>query len=349
MSADRNVAKIIPISSFSTQEMPAASRFEAWRESMAPLLDVAPATEGAAGAFFGEFESYLVGPLVMGGTTYDAHRYGRSPERIARDGLNHYHLNLHLAGGVWIRVGDREFVVGPNDITLFDFAKPFEGRSEKSSLLVVAIPRDALEALLPPGSRHGVVLRGNTGLGALLGDFMKSLAVRLPNMTMEEASAAAAGSITLIAACFRPSMAVFNQTAGATSTETQREQIRHYIDNNLHQPLTIKDICKAFGVSRPSLYRMFAPYGGVARYVRDQKLSRAFTRLMNPLERHRRIAEIGFEAGYQSEAPFSRAFRMAFGLSPKDVRVIASTEKDFYAKSPINAAYRQWLTHLRRK
>lgn len=344
------MTKLIPISSFTTEHLPIEDQFAAWRQSMAPFLDVSPYDGHGRGAFYGAFESYLVGPLVVGGASFDAHGYGRGRDRLA-DGVNHYHLNLHLEGGVWLQLDGQELVVGPGDITLLDYAQPFTARSQRSTLLVIAVPRDALEALLPPGARHGQVLRAESGLAGLLADHMKSLAVRLPTMTLEESAAAATGSIALIGACFRPQVASFGPAA-IDHPDALAERVRHYIAAHLDQDLSVEAICRQFPVSRPTLYRLFAPHGGVVRYVRNQRLSRAFTALMNPNQRDRRISEIGFEAGYQAEAPFSRAFRAAFGLSPREVRAIATSAQrpDASAAAEANhGAYRVWLKHLRRK
>jgi AraC-like DNA-binding protein len=45
--------------------------------------------------------------------------------------------------------------------------------------------------------------------------------------------------------------------------------------------------------------------------------------LTDPAQHHRRIYEIAFELGFQSEAHFSRLFRSTFGMSPSDVRARA--------------------------
>jgi AraC-like DNA-binding protein len=174
---------------------------------------------------------------------------------------------------------------------------------------------------------------------------MKSLAVRLPTMTLEETAAVASATTSLIASCFRPSG---RKSVVGEVTEPVANRVRHYIANNLHQPLTVAEICKHFGLSRSLLYRMFARHGGVASFVRNQKLSRAFTMLMSPNHRHRRVAEIGFDAGYQNDATFSRAFRDAFGVSPSDVRAVTGSMEDRAMPSDLDMAYRTWLTHLRR-
>jgi AraC-like DNA-binding protein len=339
------MSKPVPMSAFDTAPVPPARQFEAWREILTPMFDVAPPDNREPLAFEAAFETYLVGPLVLGGTTFDAHRYGRDPERIRRDGLNHYHLQLHLSGGYAGRFDDRDLVIGPGDMVLFDFARPLDVRSHRSDLLVIAVPRDILDLSMPPGDHHGLVLRGDTGLGGLLADHMRSLAARLPQMTIDEATAAAAASTAMIAACFRPSQTRFDHAQPAL-LESLGQRIRTHIGGNLRgNAITVDALCATFGLSRATLYRLFKPFGGVSAYVRNQRLSRAFTSLMSPLEGERRIADIAFEWGFNSEAYFSRAFREAFGLSPSDARAAAHTEPP---AERTNHAFRDWVTRLRR-
>src|SRR5260221_505314 len=126
------MSKPIPISTFETSPIPPQQQFQAWREILTPLFDVASPEDHEPPAFEAAFESYLVGPLVLGGTTFDAHRYGRDPARIRRDGLNHYQLQLHLSGGYAGRFDGRDLVIGPGDMVLFDFARPLDARSHRS-------------------------------------------------------------------------------------------------------------------------------------------------------------------------------------------------------------------------
>src|SRR6202022_1858765 len=151
---------LLPVSTFATDAVPPEKQFAAWRESIAPIFDAAPADDAEPASFQGEFETYMAGPLALGGTAFDAHRYGRSAARARTDGLNHYHVNLHLAGGFSGRVGERDFSAGPGHITLLDFAKPIELHSRPSELLAIGVPREALELNIPYGDPHGLVLRG---------------------------------------------------------------------------------------------------------------------------------------------------------------------------------------------
>jgi AraC-like DNA-binding protein len=336
------MSRFLPINVFDTSSLPPREQFPAWCESISPMFDARPIDEIAPPSFSGEFEAYLAGPLVLGGTTFDRHHYGRDASRIRRDQLNHYHLNLHLSGGYLGRFGDHEVDVGSGDITLMDFGQPLVLQSQRSELLVIAIPREAIEFKITPANHHGLVLRGETGLGQLLGDHIRSLIARLPAMTADEATAAASGSIAMIAACFQPTAATFAH-AKYTLLDSLRNRIRQHIALKLREgEIPSADLCAEFGISRASLYRLFEPFGGVSAYVQNQRLSHVFTALMNPLQNHRTISAIAFEWGFSSETHFSRAFRKAFGVTPSDARADMQVPGH-------QASIREWLPRMRRR
>jgi AraC-like DNA-binding protein len=146
----------------------------------------------------------------------------------------------------------------------------------------------------------------------------------------------------MIAACFQPSAATF-ANARPELQESLSNRIRQHIARNLHKgPLSSDDICVTFHISRASLYRLFGPFGGVSAYVQNQRLSRVFTALMNPLQNHRKISEIAYEWGFGSEAHFSRAFRKTFGMTPRETRSIMRET------ASAHAGLQEWLPRLRR-
>jgi AraC-like DNA-binding protein len=89
--------------------------------------------------------------------------------------------------------------------------------------------------------------------------------------------------------------------------------------DHLCTPLRIDAMAKALGMSRSQLYRLFEPEGGIARYLARQRLAAIRMALDDPLER-RSIGEIGEAYGFGTGALLSRAFRQAYGVSPRDYR-----------------------------
>jgi AraC-like DNA-binding protein len=315
----------LPVQTFRSAQFAPASQFRVWQDCISPMFD-AEAPSHAANGFFAEYEAYLAGPLVIGSTAFDAHVYGRGAERVRRDGANHFHINLHLSGGYTIQAGTCETIAYPGDITLLDFTRPLLARSSRSELLVIAIPRDMMGEEFCAADYHGRVLRNESALGGMLGDYMRSLAMRLPSMTVSEASAIAPVTIAMIATCFRADASGLGADLQGNSAALYK-RVRRHIDENLSAAaMSAEDICRDLSISRSALYRLLEPHGGVARFIWNQRLSRAFTTLMTPSESHRQISDIAFDWGFKSEAHFSRAFRNAFGLTPRDAQSMAFAE-----------------------
>jgi AraC-like DNA-binding protein len=85
-------------------------------------------------------------------------------------------------------------------------------------------------------------------------------------------------------------------------------------------PETIRLVCRDFGLSRAALYRLFEPDGGLAGYIRERRLHRAFSMLVSPARRHWNMIDFAFECKFGSDATFIRAFRRHFGMTPGEVR-----------------------------
>ncbi len=74
----------------------------------------------------------------------------------------------------------------------------------------------------------------------------------------------------------------------------------------------------AFNLSRPTLYRMFQPLGGVSHHIRHRRVLVAHQHLRHDPDCS--ITWLLYEAGFTSERQFQRAFRATFGLSPVEWR-----------------------------
>jgi len=97
------------------------------------------------------------------------------------------------------------------------------------------------------------------------------------------------------------------------------DSIRGYINDRLHWPrLSPATIQAAFQLSRPTLYRMFGAAGGLAQYIRSCRLQEASVTLIDVPGRP--IVDIAYAAGFRSASDFSRAFRRAYGMTPREFR-----------------------------
>ena len=111
--------------------------------------------------------------------------------------------------------------------------------------------------------------------------------------------------------------------------------VSRYIEANLGaRDLGVDKLARTFGLSRASLYRLFEPVGGVASYIRTRRLARARQELTAPGLEDRRIGPIAYRVGFQSIPAFNRAFRAAYGQTPRSTRSTASGGQAVALKKP---------------
>lgn len=97
--------------------------------------------------------------------------------------------------------------------------------------------------------------------------------------------------------------------------------IKGYIaDHHAEQNFGVAQVVAEFGVSRATIFRVFEPLGGVARYILELRLQRALLELGSSSNVHLRINDIAQSLGFSSGPSFARAFKAQFAFNPSDVR-----------------------------
>ena len=307
----------IPSTRFHANDYAPDEQFEAWRERISVIFNVAPLEKPSAG-FMAEAEAYHLGELVWVRTRFDAQRFLRTPRQLRADWLDHYLVQFYRDGGYTGDAGGGELAIRPGSVSVLDLARPVHTRATPAECISLVVPRDVMDRLLPGvGGLHGRVLE--SGAAGLLADHMASLQHRLPALVTAQAPHVARATGELLAACLLPTAGNLDQ-ARAEIEALQLSRIRDYIDRQLASPaLSADDICTAVGLSRSNLYQLFKPHGGVRHYIQERRLLRVHAALADPLET-RSIMALATDNGFSSHAHLSRAFRQRFGYSPSDVR-----------------------------
>jgi AraC family transcriptional regulator len=92
-----------------------------------------------------------------------------------------------------------------------------------------------------------------------------------------------------------------------------------YISENISEEITLGILAAIAGYSAFHFARKFALTMGISpgRYISQKRLESAMTELTAG---QLPLAEIAFNAQFSSQASFTRAFRRATGLTPKEYR-----------------------------
>lgn len=108
----------------------------------------------------------------------------------------------------------------------------------------------------------------------------------------------------------------------AASREGQLVRAKHVIAEELCDPLlSPARVAARLGISIRKLHALFEVSGeSFGQFVRARRLARARAQILDPLLRHRSIAEIAFDHGFNSLSAFYQAYRNSYGEAPGSTR-----------------------------
>ena len=113
--------------------------------------------------------------------------------------------------------------------------------------------------------------------------------------------------------------AVMNDLISAAYAKRLRRVCDH-IERHLDEPLSIEALSRMAHSSPFHFHRQFTAWCGLPlyRYIQWLRLRRASWRLaFNPQDK---VIDIALDAGFQNPESFTRAFKTAFGQSPRQFR-----------------------------
>lgn len=255
--------------------------------------------------------------------------YDRTPAHIARGGLDHYQMTLCIEGEMRFSSGRREVTLRPGDICLLDMAQPnrtvFRGGSGRTHLMAIIVQRSMLAPRLAhPDSATATLLPSDHPHARLLASHYAALALPPePEAGSVEATIEAIADIVAAAAGGTADIAEGVERA---ERHLYLAMIKRRIADNLEtDALGVSELCRHFQISRATLYRLFEADGGLAHYVREQRLNLAFQRLLSPAAQDKRLIDLAVGLRFSSDSTFIRAFRRKFGLTPGELRELTDT------------------------
>jgi AraC-like DNA-binding protein len=324
-----------------TDRVAARERFALWRESLSATHEATLPEDSDPPGFSAFARGWNLGSALVIETRASAQLLSRGPRTIRADQIDHYIIRLQRQGRWSGAAGDRSTEAGIGTVMVLDMARPSTALGTGIDNINVILPRDLLDAVLPPFDMHGLLLQGAPA--ELLRSYLIALVDTLPRIPSEHAPHIASATCSLMAACLSPSREA-SARAEAPLALSRLAEIRRYIDRHLgSRKLSPEAIAKALGLSRSTLYGACEPLGGVAALIQRRRLERIRAILTDPRD-HRSISQIAYQHGFVSKTHFSRAFRGAFGCSPSEARAGA-------LKSPADAehagtAYDIWIRRL---
>ena len=300
----------------------AAASFDHWRHLVAQSFVPLAAETDRPDSFRGHMRSRVLDRMCIVEVSASGHSVHRTPALLAQSAQRYFKLNLQLEGTGLLIQDNREAVLRPGDLAIYDTNRPYTlAFEEQARMMVVMFPHDALS--LPPdcvGQLSAVRLAGGHGLTGIVGPFIAQLAQNLEALSGPSGSRLATNALDLVSTMLHSELAMAPdrmkpQAVLATS-------IREYIEANLAAPdLSPAGIAAAHFISTRHLHNVFHETGStVASWIRSKRLEHIRCDLRDPLHSGTSVGAVAARWGFLDAAHFSRTFRDAFGESPTDWR-----------------------------
>jgi len=217
---------------------------------------------------------------------------------------------------------DHQRVVPRGGLALTEVASPYEYRwSGRGVCRALQVPVSRL-GLSVDAVRHAVPLAHRSPLYGLVRAHLEQVtrdAGQLAGEPLVRSLAAATIDLTraLLASAVGSGRAVDDVLA-----DTMLARVRSYVREHLTEPaLDARQVAAAHAISVRQLYRLCsAAEFSLEQWIIHQRLEGARGELSDPASRDRSIAMVARRWGFTDPSYFSRRFRSAFGLTPRDWR-----------------------------
>ncbi|WP_432095873.1 helix-turn-helix domain-containing protein [Streptomyces sp. bgisy100] len=312
---------------FRSEDVPAADRFDHWRELVGQTHAPLELLSDHRADFRASQRLLDLGVVSVWPTTFQPVCFRRTPRLIRQSDPEGLHLSLPLSGPLRTDRGREECVYGPDSLCVVDTSRPVDVYGGDGSGLHTGVGLEVPKSVLPLAGRQldraaGLPLSALEGFGLLLAQLLTQLANGTDAYRPADGPRLGAVMVDLLSALFAHALEADRSLPPETRRHTLVLRIRAFVRTHLHDPqLTPRSIAAAHHISLSHLHRLFEPEAEtVAAWIRRQRLEHARRDLTDPGLRDRPVHVIAARWGFPRAADFTRAFRTAYGIPPRDYR-----------------------------
>ncbi|MET9594185.1 helix-turn-helix domain-containing protein [Streptomyces sp. NPDC006516] len=299
--------------------------FDRWRRTVEQALVPGAVAPRGDRPFDGRIVTHGVGALRVYAVEADAHRFSRRAAHIARSPEPLVAISLQMSGRTVFTQAGRTTVANPGDLAVRDTTRPYTlDFPERFSAGLVHVPRHLLGVPDEDLDRvTGSVFTTDQGCAAVLRALVTTVVGSAHTFSPSAASGLVGGLTDVFAALVAEST-----EATATEVRNARHQlirrVRDHIDENLADTaLSPESVARASHISVRYLHRLFEDEEiTVSRLIQRRRLEACARELAFSGRTAPTVSSIAQRWGFANPTHFSRVFRGAYGLPPREWRAM---------------------------
>lgn len=243
----------------------------------------------------------------------------KRPEKFIHDPAeDFYKINFQLRGRATLTQNRLEAQLQPGDWVIYDNTRPYilDFHNDYQQLLFL-VPRKLLQNRLPMIDLHlAQPFSGSKGMGKLLFDFVKNGLAEGDEISSEAQSHMSQMLLDML-------LLGLNESGPERLPISARKiQVDQFINTHLSDPNLNPDMIAAgLHLSKRAIHTLFSDSERtVMQTVWSRRIERCKNDLLDPQLTHLPIQNIAFSWGFSTAAHFSRLFKTATGLAPRQFR-----------------------------
>jgi AraC-like DNA-binding protein len=306
----------------STATAPPKDQADVWAAAIAERFGGLRIDTFRRGDFDGTITHSSTDDIQICRLSAQAHRAANAPRSSAQRQRS-YKIAMQLAGHSEFEQDGLKARLSPGDWAIYDTSRPYlMTASDAVDLAIVVLPQHLVP--LRPAERHVLVrtLDGRTGAGRMVRNRLLDAlngAEQNDELNDELNDEPSAGLTRMLRLAIAENLECASQRPLPTVLRTR---IVDYVRQHLAEPdLTVEQIARGLNCSKRYLHRVFdTDASTLAKYIMQLRLTTICGDFGNPLLRERSITEIAMKWGFVSPGHFSRTFKEAFGVTPREYR-----------------------------
>jgi AraC family transcriptional regulator, positive regulator of tynA and feaB len=306
---------------FTTDAVHPRDRFDLWHEVACKAYAEHECTTQFPARFEGAIESAQLDKATLSIYENTPMHLWRTQRQVERAPSDRVFVCLQLDSNCRISQLGRETTIGPGEFCIVETKSPYVFTySERSRQLVLNVERSELHQRLGSVSAlTALTVEADAGIGGLAAGYMRMLTEHAAALSPTTGHHVANQVLDLVAMALARRAELGHVRLGSASALTLI-RLRAAIEQALpYRELKCQDVAERAGISVRYANALLAKEGtSLERLLQKRRLENCHK--APPEASGRSISEIAFAWGFSDVSHFSKTFKNAYGVSPRDFR-----------------------------